>query len=134
MCCSHSVLLIEIDLNTVNSGCCSGHLVSILEQHEDQLGGRTLKCLEEDIPEAKFHFLIMEVELYCIRRLCYDSKHTPETPRQAWNKSVQHKRCQRKAGVINIESSDICSSLCPMKTRLISSPEKPQKLDSSMLN
>lgn len=107
-------------------------LGSILEQHDDQLGDEPLKHLWYDIPEAKFHFLSVEVELQLDQKTpWYDSKDTPESPRQAWNK---HKRCQRKAGVINIESSDICSSLCSMNTRLISSPEKPQTLDSSMTN
>lgn len=53
--------------------------------------------------------------------------------RQACNNIVHRKRCRRKASIMNIESSDICSCWCSVKIRLIS-PEKPQELDSSVLN
>lgn len=45
----------------------------------------------------------------------------------------QHCGPQRKAGVICVESSDICSCWYAVKIRLIS-PKKPHELGAGMLN
>lgn len=101
--------------------------------------GKHSKTLQEQ-SKTSLPFHIVKVNLYYIQRSfgmpvnIYHCAIVVEAHKQAWNKTVQHKRCQRKAGIMNTESSGICSCWCAVKIRLIFSPIKPQELDYSMLN